>query len=40
MIGMRNILIYAYFAVDLDTLWKTTTVNLPVLIPQLEEILR
>lgn len=39
MIGMHNILIHAYFSIDLDTLWDTATTNLPLLIIQLETIL-
>ena len=37
--GMRNRLIHAYFDVDLDTVWKTVTKDLPVLKAELEKIL-
>jgi uncharacterized protein with HEPN domain len=39
VIGMRNVLIHAYFNIDLDQLWETATIDLPPLIGQLEEIL-
>jgi uncharacterized protein with HEPN domain len=37
--GMRNRLIHAYFAVNLDILWDTVTLELPILIGQLETLL-
>ena len=37
--GTRDRLIHGYFNVDLDILWQITTVDLPVLIKQLEELL-
>jgi len=40
MRGMRNRLIHAYFDVNLDILWETMTVSIPVLIPQIEAILQ
>jgi uncharacterized protein with HEPN domain len=36
---MRNRLIHAYFAVNLDRLWDTVTVTIPELIAKLEVIL-
>lgn len=39
VIGMRNILIHAYFNIDLDKLWDTVISDLPPLIAQLEQIL-
>ena len=38
VIGMRNHLIHAYYAVDLDIAWKTIQEDLPVLIAQLEPL--
>jgi uncharacterized protein with HEPN domain len=35
-LGMRNRLVHAYFEIDLDVVWYTTTVSLPPLIPILE----
>lgn len=39
IIGMRQWLVHAYFKIDLDVLWKTTTEDLPPLISHLDEIL-
>lgn len=39
IIGMRNKLIHAYFDINLDILWQTVTVNLPLLKEQLDTIL-
>ena len=39
IIGMRNRLIHAYFAINRDILWKTVTDDLPPLITELEKIL-
>jgi uncharacterized protein with HEPN domain len=39
MIGMRNILVHEYFAVDLDVLWVTARQYLPPLIISLEAAL-
>jgi len=38
IIGMRNRLIHGYFEVDVELVWNTVTMNLPVLISQLKEI--
>jgi uncharacterized protein with HEPN domain len=36
ILGMRNRLVHAYFEIDLDVVWYTTTVSLPPLIRTLE----
>ncbi len=38
--GMRNKLIHEYFGVDLNSVWKTTKDDLPVLKNQIAEILK
>jgi len=38
ILGMRNRLVHAYFEIDLDVVWYTTTVSLPPLIRVLETI--
>ena len=40
IISMRNRLIHAYFDIDLDRVWDTVEGDLPVLIAQLEDLLR
>ena len=40
MIAMRNRLIHAYFDVDRDIVWITTTQRIPALIAELEIILK
>jgi uncharacterized protein with HEPN domain len=37
--GMRNHLIHAYDAVDLEEVWKTATVDVPDLLAQIEPLL-
>ncbi len=39
MIGMRNRLVHVYFDVDRDLVWDTVTLDLPLLIEELEKIL-
>ncbi|MEI6511878.1 MAG: HepT-like ribonuclease domain-containing protein [bacterium] len=39
IVGMRNRLIHGYFNVDLDRVWDTVTVDLPILITELRFIL-
>ena len=39
MMGMRQVLVHAYFDLDLDVVWQTVDVHLPPLIVQLEAIL-
>jgi uncharacterized protein with HEPN domain len=38
IIGLRNRLIHAYDQVDFDILWKIVSEDLPLFLPQLEEI--
>lgn len=38
-IGMRNMVIHGYDAVDLDILWKTVETDLPALIQTLQQII-
>jgi len=38
--GMRDKLIHDYFDVDLDTVWETAKVDIPILIPELEKIIQ
>lgn len=37
--GMRNRLIHAYYDINLDVLWQTLILDLPALIPILQDIL-
>ncbi|MDX2271595.1 MAG: HepT-like ribonuclease domain-containing protein [Cyanobacteriota bacterium] len=39
IIAMRNRLVHAYFSVNLDILWQTIQVDIPLLIPSLEKLL-
>lgn len=39
IIGMRNRLTHAYFAVDLDIVWEVITGDLPSLVAELEKII-
>jgi uncharacterized protein with HEPN domain len=39
ILGMRNRLVHAYFEIDLDVVWYTTTVSLPPLVEALERFL-
>ena len=39
MAGMRNRLIHGYFDVDLNIVWKIATIDLPVLITELQQAL-
>jgi uncharacterized protein with HEPN domain len=38
IVGMRNILIHAYFDVELDEVWDTVTTDLPPLIVEIEKM--
>jgi uncharacterized protein with HEPN domain len=38
MIGLRNIVVHAYFGVDLEMIWRISTVNIPQTQPQLEKV--
>lgn len=40
MIGLRNRLIHAYFDVNNQAIWLVVTESLPLLIPQLKEIIQ
>ncbi|WP_199246465.1 DUF86 domain-containing protein [[Phormidium] sp. ETS-05] len=40
IVGLRNRIIHAYFDIDFDIVWDTVTMDLPVLIAQLEEIIQ
>jgi uncharacterized protein with HEPN domain len=40
MAGMRDRLIHGYFDVNLDIVWETVTQDLPVLLSQIEPIVR
>ena len=40
IIGFRNIAVHAYFSVDLKTVWRTATEDVPVLKKQIQEILK
>ncbi len=39
IVSMRNRLIHAYFDVNRDILWKTATIELPELLPQLKALM-
>ena len=39
VIGMRHLLVHGYFAVDMDRVWDTVTIDLPPLITELERML-
>ena len=36
MAGMRDVVIHAYFGVDLEIVWRTITEDIPPVIPELE----
>ena len=38
IVGMRNRLIHAYFDIDSQTVWETTTQELPPILDQLREL--
>jgi uncharacterized protein with HEPN domain len=40
MVGMRNRLIHAYFDVNLNIVWRTVQEELPILVGQLEGMVR
>lgn len=40
MVGMRNRLVHAYFAINLNVVWSTSKEDIPPLIVQLESLLR
>jgi len=39
LIGMRNRLIHAYFSINLDIVWSTSTEDIPSLITELKKLL-
>lgn len=39
MIGLRNIVIHAYFGIDLENIWKIITENIPEVKPKIVEII-
>ena len=39
MAGMRDVLIHAYFGVDLEVVWRTVTVRIPEVIPAVRRAL-
>ena len=39
LIGMRNRLIHAYFSINLDIVWSTSTEDIPLLITELKKLL-
>ncbi len=39
MAGTRDVLVHAYFGVNLGVVWKTVIESLPVLIPGLQRVL-
>jgi len=40
MAGMRDKLIHAYFGIDIEAVWATTTDDLPPLLKRIREIIR
>lgn len=40
VISMRNVLVHAYFEIDYEIVWKTVQGDLPLLIEQLQSILK
>ena len=40
MVGIRNVLVHGYFAIDLDEVWEIVQRQLPSLRAQIESILR
>jgi uncharacterized protein with HEPN domain len=40
IVSMRNRLIHAYFDIDRDILWRTATMDLHTLLPQLQALLK
>ena len=40
MRDMRNVVVHAYFNVDLGIVWRTATEDLPVLKQQIDELLK
>ncbi|MFH1716266.1 MAG: DUF86 domain-containing protein [Planctomycetota bacterium] len=38
IIGMRNRLVHAYFSINLDVIWSTSTEDIPSLVTELREL--
>jgi uncharacterized protein with HEPN domain len=38
MVGMRHILVHAYYDLDLDAIWKVVDIELPILFKELESV--
>jgi len=39
IIGMRNRLVHAYFSINLDVVWSTSTIDIPSLIEDIKRLL-
>jgi uncharacterized protein with HEPN domain len=39
LVGMRNRLIHAYFSINLDVVWSTSTEDIPLLISELKKLI-
>ncbi len=39
MIGLRNIVIHEYFGVDLNIVWRVSTIDIPETKPMIEDLL-
>lgn len=39
MIGIRNTIAHTYFEIDLEIIWSTATISLPILKPQIQSLL-
>ncbi len=35
---MRHVLVHDYFEIDLDSVWNTVTIDIPLLVAELEQI--
>lgn len=40
IVAMRNVLVHQYFGIDLEQVWDTTTIDLPVLKSDVENIIK
>ena len=40
IIGMRNKVIHEYFGIDLESVWKTISVDIPELLEKIEKIIK
>lgn len=39
MAGMRDVMIHQYFGLDLEVVWKAATIEIPNVLPRIQEIL-